>query len=159
MSWYEALANTRWLTTFLHDGRNLPTDWKVRLPNEPECEKAGRGGIILPQRIRKRQLMGDAWQTPGLGKVRKNKTPAQRFPWGNDIDANRLNYAETKIETTNPVGIFPHGVSPYGVEELSGNYWEWTRSLWGEDVYNCTFGYPYQPEDGREQLDAILCST
>lgn len=154
VSWYEALAYVRWLTAFLQDDKLLPVDWRIHLPNEPEWEKAARGGVELPSRSRLRTLTGSAWQLPTSGKTRQNKTPARRFPWGNQVDANRLNYQETKIETTNAVGIFPGGGSPYGVEELSGNYWEWTTSLWGEDVYNCTFGYPYQPDDGREALDA-----
>jgi iron(II)-dependent oxidoreductase len=37
---------------------------------------------------------------------------------------------------------------------MSGNIWEWTRSLWGEDLYNAGFGYPYDPMDGREDLMA-----
>jgi iron(II)-dependent oxidoreductase len=40
------------------------------------------------------------------------------------------------------------------VEDLSGNVWEWTRSLWGTDWDKPTFRYPYRPDDGREDLDA-----
>jgi iron(II)-dependent oxidoreductase len=40
------------------------------------------------------------------------------------------------------------------VEDLSGNVWEWTRSLWGRDWEEPDFGYPYDPEDGRENLAA-----
>jgi len=37
---------------------------------------------------------------------------------------------------------------------LSGNVWEWTRSLWGPDWQEPAFGYPYKLNDGREDLQA-----
>ena len=37
---------------------------------------------------------------------------------------------------------------------MSGNVWEWTRSLWGEDSSEPTFKYPYIATDGRENLKA-----
>jgi formylglycine-generating enzyme required for sulfatase activity len=36
---------------------------------------------------------------------------------------------------------------------MSGNVWEWTRSLWGKEWERPDFGYPYDPTDGREDLD------
>jgi iron(II)-dependent oxidoreductase len=45
-------------------------------------------------------------------------------------------------------------MSPYGVEEMIGNVWEWTRSLWGEDWREPIFTYPYDPADGREDASA-----
>ena len=37
---------------------------------------------------------------------------------------------------------------------MSGNVWEWTRSLWGENWDKPEYGYPYDPQDGREDLEA-----
>lgn len=58
------------------------------------------------------------------------------------------------VEGTTPVGIFPEGASPYGCLDMVGNTWEWTRSLWGKDINQPDFKYPYRADDGRENLEA-----
>ena len=69
-------------------------------------------------------------------------------------DDTRCNYGDWRRETT-PVGRYsPQGDSPYGCADIAGNVWEWTRSLWGESWERPDFGYPYDPEDGREDLGA-----
>ncbi len=70
----------------------------------------------------------------------------RRYPWGREPDPNRANYTDTGIGTTSAVGCFSGGASPYRVEDLSGNVWEWTRSLERD--------YSYDPGDGREDLEA-----
>ena len=70
-------------------------------------------------------------------------TDGRIYPWGNQWDAKRCN---SFGKGTTPVGAYPEGASPYGFLDMAGNVWEWTRS-----VYR---GYPYNPNDGREDLEA-----
>jgi formylglycine-generating enzyme required for sulfatase activity len=47
------------------------------------------------------------------------------FPWGNEFDASLANTCETAIFNTTPVGMFPGGVSAFGVHDLAGNVEEY----------------------------------
>lgn len=62
---------------------------------------------------------------------------------------------EMNIGRTSSPGVFLLGCSPHGCEDMAGNVWEWTRSLWGKDFQKPDFQYPYQPDDeSREDLQA-----
>jgi serine/threonine protein kinase/formylglycine-generating enzyme required for sulfatase activity len=97
VSWYDAIAFCRWLSARLGGGYDLDNiaDWAVRLPTEYEWEKAARGRI---------------------GSI---------YPYGNDFDTRKGNTYETGIGKTSAVGVFSLGASPYRIEEMSGNVWEW----------------------------------
>ncbi len=145
VSWYEALAFSRWLSEQMKQ--------EFRLPNEPEWEKAARGGEEVPAKPVICPL--DEGLQPG--EFIRQSNPAERrvYPWTDaQITGELANYDKTGIGSTSAVGCFPAGASPYGAEEMAGNVWEWTRSLWGEDRSRPTFAYPYNAADGRERLDA-----
>jgi formylglycine-generating enzyme required for sulfatase activity len=127
ISWYDAVAYCQWLSK--------ATSRAYHLPSEAEWEKAASWKV------------GDS-ESGELGGRK------QRYPWGDVFDADLCNTKESHLGDTTPVGAYPGGASPYGVLDMAGNVYEWTRSLWGKDMKAPTFGYPYDPADGREELEA-----
>ncbi|MBI5294612.1 MAG: SUMF1/EgtB/PvdO family nonheme iron enzyme [Chloroflexi bacterium] len=147
VTWYEALKYTQWLDKELrqHAERQIQSGVKnslwqglaegklrVSLPSEAEWEKSARGGSPL-RSIPEGRLLGD-----GQG--------GEVYPWQGGFDPDKANTSETKIGDPSVVGCFPAGASPYGLLDMSGNVWEWTRSVYKK--------YPYQPGDGREEIQS-----
>jgi formylglycine-generating enzyme required for sulfatase activity/energy-coupling factor transporter ATP-binding protein EcfA2 len=126
VDWDQALAYCGWLNTVLPNHADTPQfirqllreGWQFCPPSEAEWEKAARG------------------------------TDGSIYPYGNDFDENKGNTNETGIGSTSPVGCFFTGRSPYECEEMSGNVWEWTRSIFKD------YGkHGYNANDGREKLE------
>lgn len=66
-----------------------------------------------------------------------------RYPWGDTFMADTAVVSLGPGNHPEPVGMRPTGASWVGAEDLAGNVWEWTSSLFAP--------YPYSPIDGREE--------
>ncbi|HNT76340.1 MAG TPA: SUMF1/EgtB/PvdO family nonheme iron enzyme [Anaerolineae bacterium] len=53
------------------------------------------------------------------------------YPWGNTWKEGLANTKEAAINTTQAVGSYPDGASPYGALDMAGNVWEWVDD-WAE---------------------------
>jgi len=102
VSWYQAVAFTRWLTTKYRAAGELKAGEEVRLPTEQEWEYAARG------------------------------TDERQYPYGNEFDATKGNTNETNIGSSSAVGSFPDGASPFEVLDMSGNVFEWCLSKYSK---------------------------
>ena len=142
VSWHEALAFCTELTE-AWQGR-LPPGWVATLPSEAEWEKASRGGEQVPvnpapftiNQVVQRLQPGPA------GAMQPNPLPRRLFPWGDEFDADRAN-TESAIGAPSAMGAFSLGTSPVGAQDMAGNVWEWTRSLYGKGFWKPDFKYPY----------------
>ncbi|MCP5095548.1 MAG: SUMF1/EgtB/PvdO family nonheme iron enzyme, partial [Chloroflexi bacterium] len=144
--WYEALAFTRWLTQRWQAAGLLSMDGQIMLPSEVEWEKAARGGvdILNDPVVCEVAQVADEWDVI----LQENVAGKRPFPWGEAAPDNHAHFNVHHWRGTCAVGCYPSGASPYGCAGMSGNVWEWTRSLYEP--------FPYLPGDGRESTEIKL---
>jgi formylglycine-generating enzyme required for sulfatase activity len=70
------------------------------------------------------------------------------YPWGNHFNPDNVIFDATSGMQSAEVGSRPQGASWVGAEDMSGNLWEWTST-----VYRF---YPYSPDDGRESQNEFF---
>ena len=101
VSWYDAVAFSRWLS--------VKFGYEIVLPIERQWEKAARGTDI------RKYPWGSEYQI-GFANI-------------NEISPSKIGLYD--LQRTTAVGVYPQGASPYGVLDLAGNVLEWTLTACG----------------------------
>ena len=112
VNWREAMAYCDWLNGML--------------ANSPALERSAVAGLVREGSWRVALPSELEWEKAARGGLRETV-----FSWGDDPDPNRANYDESEIGTTSAAGCFP--ANGFGLYDMLGNVWEWTRSLWSKD--------------------------
>jgi len=120
VSWPDAIAYCRWLESELTSSPGTP-------PRVAELLRQG-WQVTLPTEAQ--------WEKAARG------TDRRRFPWGNEPRRDRANFGSGG---TVAAGRLACPECAFGLSDMAGNVWEWTRSP--------NQPYPYDPSDDRTRLD------
>jgi formylglycine-generating enzyme required for sulfatase activity len=133
---------------FVRAGHPAPRDWEKQLekPDHPVAGVSWYDACDYATWLY--QVTEQPWRLPTEAEWEKAARGAEArvYPWGDQFDATKANTAESQRRGTTPVGSYPDGASPCGAEDLAGNVWEWTSSVY--------LPYPYRDDEDHEAPDA-----
>jgi gamma-glutamyl hercynylcysteine S-oxide synthase len=95
----------------------LPLDWPVCVSHDEASAYAKWIGKELPSEAE--------WHRAACGTRDGSERP---YPWGTEPPSPHHGNFDLRRWDPVPVGSFPEGSSDFGVADMTGNGWEWTRT-------------------------------
>ena len=110
--------NGAWSYRTMFEEIPLPLDWPVYVSQAEASAFARWVGKSLPTEAQ--------WHRAAHGTRDGNE---RAFPWGEETPSAKLGNFDFERWDPTPVAAFPQGKSAWGVEDLLGNGWEWTSTV------------------------------
>ncbi|HFC04884.1 MAG TPA: formylglycine-generating enzyme family protein [Rhizobiales bacterium] len=151
------------------------------LENHPVVQVSGIDALAFCRFYGMRLPSQDEWEYAARGST------SRRFPWGNNYTPASLTRRANAgtiaccaasdrdgFLRTAPVGSYPLGRSPFGLDDMAGNVWEWTSSRfpgapgkqiirgggWGNNPYCLRTAYRHgNPPDIGLDMVGIRCAA
>ncbi len=113
-------AGNRWLCRTMFAEIPLPLDWPVYVSHAEASAYARWTGKALPTEAQ--------WHRSAYGT---REGTERAYPWGSEAPEARHGNFDFRGWEPTPVNAHPAGASAFGVNDLVGNGWEWTRTIFG----------------------------
>ncbi len=135
----DATAYAAWLSA--------TTGHRYRLPTEAQWEYAARGGIAG-----RNFEFGDAWQVRGANtatwQIGRLVDRDEWKKWWDDVGNHQ---SKTRPMTTRVGSFAPNA---WGLYDMTGNVWEWTRDFYQADYYD--HSPPKDPQGPPSGMERVL---
>lgn len=115
---------------FVDDGGSAPSYWEDQVvhPNHPVVNLSWFEAAAYCSWFGGRLPVDAEWEQAARGAV------GRTYPWGEEPpDPTRANYRDAHVKGTSPVGLFPSGATPEGIEDMAGNVWEWVAAWYTQN--------------------------
>ncbi|HVA93970.1 MAG TPA: SUMF1/EgtB/PvdO family nonheme iron enzyme [Candidatus Dormibacteraeota bacterium] len=134
-----------WACRTMFDEIPLPMDWPAYVSHDEASAYARWAGKQLPSEAE--------WHRAACGT--RGNTERQ-YPWGADAPAPQHGNFDFQRWDPAPAGAYPDGNSDFGVADLVGNGWEWTRTPFqafpGFEAFPFYPGYSADFFDGKHYV-------
>jgi iron(II)-dependent oxidoreductase len=131
-----------WLYRTMFDEVPLPLDWPVYVSQAEASAYARWAGKSLPTEAE--------WHRAAYGAAGESE---QISPWGSEAPTARFGNFDFHRWDPTPVNAFPEGRSAFGIDDMLGNGWEWTSTVFspfpGFEPFPFYRGYSADFFDGK----------